>query len=163
MTTYSQRPLIFDCDGVIVDSEIVATRVALRMLRPLGYQVTEAEHTSAYSGLLENEILDRIQRDHGVQLPKDFHPRLIENIIQAMQSELQPIAGMPELLRSLPGPIAVASNSLVVHVERSLGIAGVRDLVGDRIFSSEQVPQAKPAPDVYLLALQTLGYQAADT
>ena len=163
MTTFSSRQLIFDCDGVIVDSEIVATRVVLRMLRPLGYVVSEAEHNSAYSGLLEHEILHRIQQEHGVELPSDFQPRLIENIIQALENELQPIPGMPELLRQLPGPIAVASNSLVVHVERSLRIAGVRDLVGDRIFSSEHVPQAKPAPDVYLLALNTLGYEAADT
>jgi HAD superfamily hydrolase (TIGR01509 family) len=155
-------PLIFDCDGVIVDSEIVATRVTLRLLRPLGYTATEAEYTRQYSGMLESEIRSHLVKDHGLEVSDDFFAQVLAEVAQAMQVELQPIAGMPELIRRLSLPLSVASNSYVAHVERSLELAGA-PWFGDRIFSSEHVPRPKPHPDLYQHAMHRLGYDPGQT
>jgi len=157
------KHLIFDCDGVIVDSEIVATRVSLRLLAPFGYAADEATHAQKYAGLKEADILQRLQTEEGLSLPTDFWADLVSAVEKAMYEELVPISGMPEFIRSLPKTLSVASNSGLTHVTRALEIAGVRPWIGDRMYSAEQVPQPKPYPDVYLLALQRQGFDAAQS
>lgn len=154
----SFKHLIFDCDGVIVDSEIVATRISLRMLAPYGYTVDELTHAERYAGLLEHDILTRLREEEKLSLPEDFGGSIVAEIKAHMFEELQPVPGMPELLRALAQPLVVVSNSQVEHVRRSLALAGVSELVGDRIFSAEQVAQPKPHPDVYLQAVGRLNF-----
>lgn len=155
--------LIFDCDGVIVDSEIVATRISLRMLKPYGYDADELTHATRYAGYQEHEILQRLRTEEGLDLPPDFGPKLVQEVHNRMFDELHPIAGMPELIRSLDRPLAVASNSGVAHVRRSLALAGVTEIVADRVFSAEHVAQPKPHPDLYLHALGSLKIAAERT
>ncbi len=155
--------LIFDCDGVIVDSEIVATRISLRMLAPFGYTADELTHAERYAGLLEQDILIRLRGEEKLPIPEDFGGKIVAEIQAHMFEELQPVPGMPELLRALDQPLVVVSNSRVDHVRRSLALAGVADLVGDRIFSAEQVAQPKPHPDVYLHALGRLNFDPEAT
>jgi HAD superfamily hydrolase (TIGR01509 family) len=152
------KHLIFDCDGVIVDSEIVATRISLRKLAPYGYQVDELTHAERYAGLLETDIIARLRSEEGLDLPADFGGSIVKEIRDRMFEELQPVPGMTQLLRSLDQPLAVVSNSQVDHVQRSLALAQVADLIGDRIFSAQQVAQPKPHPDVYLHAVGRLNY-----
>lgn len=155
--------LIFDCDGVIVDSEIVAVRVALRKMEPLGLKVSLKDYSHKYAGHKEHEILSMITAEHGIEFPPNFLPKVNQDIRKAMVEELEPISGMPELLKELPTTLSVVSNSNVPHVQQSLKLAGVADLFGERIFSADHVEKAKPHPDVYLLAFKELGYDPATT
>lgn len=155
--------LIFDCDGVIVDSEIVATRISLRLLRPYGYQADELTHAERYAGLLEHEILTRLREDEGLTLPPDFGRELVSEITSQMFEALQPVPGIRDLVLQLDRPLTVVSNSKIPHVRRSLELAGVREAVGDRIFSAEQVAQPKPHPDVYLHTVGSMHYDPQRT
>jgi HAD superfamily hydrolase (TIGR01509 family) len=158
-----KKHLIFDCDGVIVDSEIVATRISLRLLKPFGYHADELTHAERYAGLLENEILERLRHDEGLDLPADLFHNIVQEIQQHMFEEMQPVPGMKALILALPVPLAVVSNSRVAHVTRCLSMMGIHDAVGERIFSAEHVAKPKPHPDVYLLAVERLGLDPAAT
>ncbi|RMG70186.1 MAG: HAD family hydrolase, partial [Bacteroidetes bacterium] len=142
--------LIFDCDGVLVDSEILIARVMLRALEPLGFVSSEEAYCRRFSGMMNVEILDEIARELGKCFSSDFFEQLTAAADQAFATTLQPIVGMPELVRAQTLPVAVVSNSPMAHVERSLRCAGLSDLPAERIFSSEQVARPKPHPDLYL-------------
>jgi HAD superfamily hydrolase (TIGR01509 family) len=155
--------LIFDCDGVLVDSEILAARIALRMLAPYGIQPGEAEFCRRFSGMMEQDILAVLQAEYAVRLPETFMEELLAASRHAHETELEAIPGMPAMLEALPPlPKSVASNSSVRHVAHSLQRTGMSGYFGERYFSSHHVPRPKPAPDVYLHALSQIGLTAAD-
>lgn len=149
--------LIFDCDGVIVDSEIMATRIALEFLADYGYHNDEESHCRRFSGMMDTEILAIIFDELGQPQPEDAYPRLRQIFDRRFQEELQPIAGMPAVLRQQDRPISIVSNSGVAHVEHSLTLATIADVPRGRIFSAEQVQRPKPHPDVYLHAIRQIG------
>ncbi len=152
----TSQHIIFDCDGVIVDSEIVATRIALEVLSPYGYTSNEESHCRRFSGMLSSKILDIIFDELGQAQPSTLTAELDEAFRREFEQALQPIQGMPALMKSLNMPISIVSNSDVAGVELSLRISGLTDISGGRIFSSEHVPNPKPHPDVYNLAVDTI-------
>ncbi len=159
----SLRHFIFDCDGVIVDSEILASRIALRMLAPFGYHSDEETHSTRFAGMLETDILAAVFGELGTAQPDDFYARIkVEHHI-AFRDELKAIAGMGELINELPLPVSIVSNSGLGHVANSLALAGLSDKVEGRIFSAEEAGKPKPHPDVYLLALERLGLEPRHT
>lgn len=147
------RQLIFDCDGVLVDSEILATRITLERLARFGYQNDELTFSSTFSGLLTEDILERLKAEEGLPLPDDFYQELYDAMDASFDEVLQPVPGMPELIAQLP-PLAknVVSNGQGKHVERSLKLTGLTEQFGEEIFGIERVDNGKPAPDLYLLA-----------
>lgn len=148
--------LISDCDGVLVDSEVLADRV---MLDALGAYVprAELEHFLAGSfGLTAQEIVQRVQRQYVLDLPPGLYQQIRTRSEALIAAEVQPIEGVREALLALPLPLAVASNSMRESVVASVARAGLRERVGERIFSADMVARPKPAPDVYLLAARTL-------
>lgn len=149
--------MLFDCDGVLVDSEILATRVALRVLRPFGYEATPQVHSQRFSGMMDTRILEIIAEEKGIDWPADFYPNLQTGFKKAFKEELMPIAGMPALLSRLRLPRAVVSNSGMDHVVASLSQTGMLTYFGENRFSAQQVARPKPAPDLYLHAMATLG------
>jgi HAD superfamily hydrolase (TIGR01509 family) len=153
--------ILFDCDGVLVDSEILATQVALRMLLPFGYESTPREHAQRFSGMMDTRILEIIAEEKGIQWPADFYPNLQNAFKKAFKEELMPIAGMPELISRLRLPRAVVSNSGMDHVVTSLTQTGMLAYFGENRFSAQQVAHPKPAPDLYLHAMHTLGIHPA--
>jgi HAD superfamily hydrolase (TIGR01509 family) len=149
--------LISDCDGVLVDSEVLADRV---MLDALGAYVPRAALETFLAGSFgqtAHEIVERVQRHFAVTLP----PRLFDEIQRRSEAliaaEVQPIDGAREALLTISLPLAVASNSQRHSVVASLARAGLTESVGGNIFSADMVARPKPAPDVYLLAAHTLG------
>ena len=149
--------LIFDCDGVIVDSEIVATRLSLKVLAPYGYASDEETHCRRFSGMLTSKIMEIIFEELGKPIPDS----LVEDLDHLFETEfeqvLKPIPGMPELLKSQSLPLSIVSNSWVDSVRRSLSISGISGVSDGRIYSAEHVPHPKPAPDVYQLAIREIG------
>lgn len=153
--------ILFDCDGVLVDSEILATHVALRMLLPFGYEASPQAHSQRFSGMMDTRILEIIAEEKGISWPADFYSKLQTAFKHAFKEELMPIAGMPELLSRLRLPRAVVSNSGMDHVVASLSQTYMLQFFGENRFSAQQVAQPKPAPDLYLHAMHTLGLNPA--
>ena len=150
------KHLIFDCDGVLIDSEYVAVNVMLKMLSPFGYQTTFQAFSSQFTGMLDTEILKYLNEQEGLPFPPNFYQQIEAERDRVFEEELKPVQGMPELVKSISFPKSVVSNSHVVHVQMSLDICGIRPLFEERIYSSEHVPKPKPHPDVYLHALNSL-------
>lgn len=149
--------LIFDCDGVIVDSEILASQVTVEGLRPLGYTLDALAHAHRFAGMQEPAILQRIRQEDGIDIPEGFEHDLVKAFRSSFAAKLQVIPGMPDLIKQVQVPKTVVSNSRLQDLERSLTKAKVKEFFGRRVFSSEQVAHPKPAPDVYLLAIQQIG------
>ena len=149
--------LLFDCDGVIVDSEIVATRIALEFLAQYGYRSDEETHCKRFSGMLETDIMTIIFQELGQAQPYDLVHRLKSEFVAGFPQLLVPVPGVPELMKTLALPISIVSNSHVVHVNSSLTLAGIHGISEGRIYSSEHVPLPKPAPDIYELAIREIG------
>ena len=148
--------VIFDCDGVLVDSEVLANQTALDMLRPYGFEMSQSAYGGSFAGKTEEDILAIIRNDYGITLPDDFLTQVQSAISQRLDDELQPIPGMHEVIALLPVPTAVVSNSSLARVRSSLKVAQLSDFFGERLFAAEMVDRPKPAPDVYLYAAEQL-------
>ena len=155
------QAVIFDCDGVLVDSEILASQVSLRMLEPYGFKMSPPEYAKAFAGKVEQDILSLIQQNYQIELPDDFLSKLRLEIEHALDHDLQPIPGVKETIGEIPVTKAVVSNSRLARVISSLKLAGLTEAFGKKIFSAEMVEHPKPAPDVYLLAASELGVDPA--
>ena len=153
--------VIFDCDGVLVDSEILATRTSLRMLRPYGITMSVEEYSRLFAGKVEEDILRIIEQKYDVAFPPDFTARLQREITHCLDHELQPIPGMKAVIAEVALPKAVVSNSRMVRLNASLNVAGLSDFFGDHVFAVDLVVNPKPAPDLYLHAARQLGVAPA--
>jgi HAD superfamily hydrolase (TIGR01509 family) len=151
--------IIFDCDGVLVDSEIIASRVSLKMLKPFGFDMDPREYAKIFAGKVEEDILSIIKQDYKIELPEDFISRLRLEIEHDLDHELQPIKGAREIISRLKLKKAVVSNSRLVRVLRSLAVAELKEDFDRKIFSVEMVKRPKPFPDIYLHAAKELNVE----
>ncbi len=149
--------VIFDCDGVLVDSEILASQAALRMLEPYGFSMSPKAYSHRFAGKVEEDSLSVIKNEYNIELPDDFLSKMRLEIEHSLDHELQAIQGAREVIETIPVQKAVVSNSRSVRVVSSLKVAGLSDLFGKHLFAAEMVANPKPAPDVYLFAAETLG------
>lgn len=156
------RHILFDNDGTVVDSEIIAIRVMLRHLADMGLHLSERDYSQRFPGLLERDIVAILAREHAMRFPDDFLLQMREEHIEAFKRELRAIPGMTSLFRRLRVPKSMVSNGSVRHVERSLRRVRLRHALDGHIFSAEHVERPKPHPDVYELALRQLQLQPAD-
>ncbi len=158
MTTASYIDLLIsDCDGVLIDSEIVAERIlrdALATLVPR-HELDVVLHGTF--GLQGRDILARVQAHFGIELPASFIRDLQHGTASRIHELAQPIPGAREAYLSIDLPLAVASNSNLDGIVRSLHRCELTERVDSGIFAAEQVPRPKPAPDVYLFAAKTNG------
>lgn len=153
--------LICDCDGVLVDSEVIADRVLLDTLSATFPNLDfEAAAKSAF-GQQTSRFLTGIEARFGIEMPANFIETIEHNIEVALAQSLAPISGVRDALLKVTLPAAVVSNSRLVRVRSSLKRASLTEIFGERVFSSEQVARPKPYPDVYLHAAQTLGVASA--
>ncbi len=144
--------IIFDCDGVLVDSEPLAMRVLLAGIAARGVTIDEA---LAYERLLGRNlasVVETLERDFGVALEADALEHMREELYVLFREELQAIAGIAEALQKISVPVCVASSSQLERIRLSLEVTGLAAAFGDHIFSASMVSQGKPAPDLFLLA-----------
>lgn len=153
--------VIFDCDGVLVDSEILALQVLKRDLTPLLPGIDVAALVDNTAGLSTGAILARVEQRTGRTLPPGTLSTMIQAIDLALDEELQPIPGALEAITHISTRKAVASNSSPESVRRSLARAGLTAHFGEWVFSADMVANPKPAPDLYLYAAQRLGVAPA--
>ncbi|MCW3834911.1 HAD family hydrolase [Sphingomonas canadensis] len=156
--------ILFDFDGVLLESEYAGNAQIAEYLTGIGHPTTPEESMNNFMGLAGADFLGAIEAWIGRAIPDDFHEaRAIEDR-RAIEEGLAEVAGAIAFVRALPPalPRAITSSSSVHWIETHLAHMGIRDAFGGRIFSGrEHVARGKPAPDVYLLAAQTLGVDIA--
>ena len=143
--------MIFDCDGVLVDSEPLSCRIDAEVLTECGVPYTAEDVARDFTGVSIKDQITRIEMERGIRLPDDFTERLNRTLFQRFETDLKPIDGVRDAILSLPFPRCVASSSIPERIALSLRITGLADLF-DNIFSSTQVARGKPAPDLFLHA-----------
>ncbi|MCQ4248523.1 HAD family hydrolase [Pseudomonas stutzeri] len=149
--------LISDCDGVIVDSEIISHRVLFEALSLHVPADRLSEALEGTFGLTVPSIIDLIEKRFDLRMPSTFDEDLRRHSEKVVAEEVQAIPGVRDALYAIDLPLAVASNSRLHNVEASLRRAGLTERVAGNIFCAEMVASPKPAPDVYLLAAERMG------
>ena len=164
MTTFSPKAVLFDCDGVLADSETVVSRVVAAELSALGWPLTPAEAEATFLGLSFPTIVPLIEAQVG-PLPVEWPETMKRRTAAVMAEEVTPIPGAGDALTAVRRaglPIALGSNSSQVELSAKLTRLGFTDFFEGRIFSFEDVPRAKPHPDVYLVAANACGVHPAE-
>lgn len=156
------KHLLFDNDGTVVDSEIIAVRSMLRMLAAHGLQMSEREYCQKFPGLVLRDIVAILDKEYGVVLPEKCWDEARAEHIRLFDLELRAVPGMYRLFRRVQTPKSIVSNGSVHHVERSLRKVRLLQALDGHIFSAEQVDRPKPHPDVYLHALSILKIKPAE-
>ena len=149
--------VIFDCDGVLVDSEVIACRVLSESLAEAGILVAADDIAENYVGLSAATIFADIERRTGRRVPEDFAPSTRPRLEAAFAAELAAMPGVATALAAIATRVCVASSSAPVRLRQSLTLTGLIDRFSPHIFSAEQVARGKPAPDLFLLAAATMG------
>jgi HAD superfamily hydrolase (TIGR01509 family) len=153
--------VIFDCDGVLVDSERIAVRVDAVVLERLGWVLTEEEIIDRFVGRSEAYMVGEIETAIGRPLPAGWDAEFAPLYRAALEAELTPVDGITEALDAIAAPTCVASSSTHERLRFTLGLTGLLDRFDGRIFSATDVANGKPAPDLFLHAAATLGVEPA--
>jgi HAD superfamily hydrolase (TIGR01509 family) len=157
--------VIFDCDGVLVDSETISNRVLARLLTAEGLPTTLAEARREYQGMLLADIRSQAERALGRTLPSDWLARYEAERDVAFRHELEPVAGAAETVRRIKAAgigVCVASQGKLSKTSLSLALTGLDDLFPETArFSAYTVANGKPAPDLFLHAAGSMGVEPA--
>lgn len=155
--------LIFDCDGVLVDSEPLSMRVDVAILRENGVEMSEAEAHRRFVGRTFAAMLDDVQREFGVSFPADASAQKDLRLLKLYETDLRAVPGVESALEALgPQHFSVASNSPYERVETALRLTGLTRFFGNRITTFEHVARGKPEPDVFIEAARRAGYRPDD-
>lgn len=146
--------VIFDCDGVLVDSEVIACRVDAEELRKINVPLTDDDVISRFSGVSSKDMKSIIEAEFNTKLPDDFFEKSGKIATDRLKSELREIPGITSAVQSLPYAKCVASSSLPDKIEFCLTKVGLIDCFRPHIFSTSLVKRGKPAPDIFLHAAQ---------
>jgi HAD superfamily hydrolase (TIGR01509 family) len=154
---------IFDCDGVLIDSEIVAAEVNAAALKELGFEITAAEVNERFVGLTGPQILALIEEELGRPLPVGFQDSTDTEINRRLAT-VKAIEGIHDVLDRLEGPRCICSNSSAPRLKLSLQAVGLWDRFKPYVFSSADVRSGhgKPHPDVFLHAAEEFGVHPRD-
>src|SRR5688572_2882552 len=148
--------VIFDCDGVLVDSERISNRVFCSMLNDLGLSVTLEDMFQHFVGLSMPQCVELITKMSGSAPPPDFVPTLRERTEVALRAHVTPMPGVSEVLDVLQVPFCVASSGTHEKIRLTLGATGLLERFGNRIYSVVDVEKPKPAPDIFLYAARQM-------
>lgn len=150
--------VIFDCDGVLVDSEVISARVEARELTKLGYSISFEEDIRRFTGKTQKDILITVENELGRKIPEGFEKLLSQKISQALTDELVAIDGVHHILSMIRNK-CVASNGEIKKIANSLKVTGLDVFFSpESCFSAEMVSNGKPAPDLFLYAAKKMGY-----
>ncbi len=157
--------LLFDFDGVLIDSEYAGNRQLAEWLTQAGHPTTLEQSMTRFMGLAGKDFLAAIERWIGRPVPEAFHTAREEENARVMAEGIAAVTGAVAFVRALPAdlPRAVVSSSSTEWIRRHLDHIGLADAFGDHIYSGrEHVANGKPAPDLYLYGAAALGVAIAD-
>lgn len=165
MTILSFDAVLFDCDGVLVDSEPITNRVLAQMLGELGWDITLDECMQRFTGKAVRDEIALIESKTGVRIEDEWLQQFRQRRNAALEQDLTEISGAPAAVRRLhamlDGRIAVASGADLHKVCLQLQKTGLATYFADRVFSGQDLARSKPYPDVYLAAAKALGIDAS--
>jgi len=154
--------LIYDCDGVLVDSEVLAGAALAELMTNLGHPLTGAECTRIFGGLNVTDVLAKAEQILGRPVPPDRGKEAGQRLLERFRQKLQPVNGVAAAIASLPYRRCVCSSSAPERLRLSLDVTGLAPLFGKDVFSAAQVQRGKPAPDLFWFAARALGEAPSD-
>lgn len=154
--------LIFDCDGVLIDSELIVCRVEVEALAEVGYAIELERFMERFIGKAARDGRTLIEAELGRRLPASFDADTAARVAAAFARELKPVPGVAAALAAL-APLAkcVASSSLPQRLAYTLGLTGLAPWFGTAVFSASMVARGKPAPDLFLHAATAMDVDPA--
>lgn len=155
--------VIFDCDGVIADSEVLSASVMIAQLAELGLSISPDDVRRDFLGRSFPTVAKVIRERFNRALPEDFEAEYRRRLLLRFEDELAPTPGLPAMLAQLRKPCCVATSSSRPRVERTLQLIGLSEFFGPHVFTSSQVAHGKPAPDLFLFAASRMGVDPAAT
>jgi HAD superfamily hydrolase (TIGR01509 family) len=149
--------LIFDCDGVLIDSQAIQCQVDATELTHYGYPISPEALGRRFFGVATKQMQAEIERELGRALPADFEARRDDLVEAAYRQNLKEISGIRECLAKIDLPVCVASNAETNRIRQVLGLTGLLSLFEPHLFGVDLVPRPKPFPDLFLLAAERMG------
>lgn len=146
--------VIFDCDGVLIDSELLANSAEVEFLKEFGVEIELDDYMTRFLGKSNKDVVRELEGEFGKVLPEDFWARAQTNLFTTFRTELQPTLGIHKLLENLSLPKCIASSSSLKRLDVSLTATKLKDHFHPHIYSGEQVEHGKPAPDLFLFAAE---------
>lgn len=153
--------VIFDCDGVLVDSELLSCGCLAEELTRAGIEIDLAGVLVRFLGRSLASVAGYYEEVLGKPMPADFRDHLRHRVRESFARSLRAIPDIETVLSTLRQPFCLASSSDLERIDFSLSMAGLRDYFGSRIFSADMVQHGKPAPDLFLYAAQVMGADPA--
>lgn len=144
--------VIFDCDGVLIDSEVLANEAFAKSLQKLGVPLTLEDSLKQFVGVSWLGCAAQIEAQYGIKIPDDFWDKMRALEFKFFQEKLEPIPGVMDVLDNLSVKKCVASSSGPRTLEYTLGLTGIWERFAPHVFSGHQVQKGKPAPDLFLFA-----------
>ena len=155
------KAIIFDCDGVLVDSEVLALEIELKSLKEIGLAFDLNAYQKRHLGTTSTEFFREVEADYRAKfdapLPSDFRPKIRDRYREVFATRLRAIPGVHDTLASLQAMLAVASGSSPEGLVQKLHQTGLSEYFGQHVYSSHQVERGKPAPDLFLFTAESLG------
>lgn len=153
--------VILDCDGVLIDSEIISLSMLIAELAARGVHVDLDYVSRNFLGRSYPTVMRQIRDQFGLDLPSEFETQYRDRLLAAFQTDIKVMPGVRAALDGLALPRCVATSSSPKRAEMSLGLTGLGDLVGPRLFTASMVDRGKPAPDLFLHAAAACGADPA--
>lgn len=149
--------VIFDCDGVLVDSELLSAKVLMAQLADIGIDLSFDDFRQYFLGkkfaVATAQLTTRTQKP----LPENFQSLYFERLLQLFETDLQPMPGVQQVLETMTVDFCVASSSIPPRLDCALRVSGLQHHFADRVYSAALVKNAKPAPDLFLHAAHVHG------
>ena len=153
--------VIFDCDGVLIDSEVISAQMLVDELASLGVQIDLAYVARHFLGRSYPTVMATIRKEFGLDLPPVFEDQYRSRLMAAFEAGLKIMPHVKGVLDTLALPYCVATSSSPMRAQRSLAMVGLGDLTGDKLFTATMVANGKPAPDLFLLCAKQHGADPA--
>lgn len=148
--------VIFDCDGVLIDSEIISSTILIAELKVSGVSVTFDYFQQNFLGRSFPKVADAVRQTFNVTLPVTFEETYRRRLLTAFEAQLKPTDQVSDVLASIATLKCVATSSSPNRVKRSLALTGLTDFFGDDVFTSSLVPNGKPAPDLFFYSAEKM-------
>jgi HAD superfamily hydrolase (TIGR01509 family) len=149
--------VIFDCDGVLIDSEVISATMLIAELKTYGVEITLEFVSRNFLGRSYPTVMNEIRKTFGVALPDQFEADYRARLLAAFSRDLRVMPGVRHVIDGLGVPFCLATSSSPERVAQSLALTGMTDLFGDRAYTASRVARGKPAPDLFLFAADQMG------